>query len=69
MLVLSRKRNEVVDLYFKNNDGETSTVSCTVIDFDKHRVKLGFNAKDQVKIMRKEIENGPPSNYFAVDKR
>lgn len=67
MLVLSRRQNEIVDFFFKNSANEVSTVSCAILDIDDHKVKIGFNANDKVKIMRREIEDGTPKTYFPVD--
>jgi carbon storage regulator len=48
MLVLSRKRNEVIEI-----DGGISVV---VLEIRPNRVRLGIIAPDNVGILRKEIE-------------
>jgi len=51
MLVLSRKRNEVIHLHA--SDG---LVAVMVSDIRGDRVKLGFEAPAAVNIVRKELE-------------
>ena len=54
MLVLSRKRNEVIHLH--TSDG---LVAVMVSDIRGDRVNLGFEAPAAVNIVRKELEGSP----------
>jgi carbon storage regulator len=51
MLVLSRKANQTVIVTLP--DGREMRV--TVVDIDRNKIRLGFDAPDDVKIMREEL--------------
>lgn len=51
MLVLARKTGEVVIVTLP--DGREMRV--TVVDIDRNKIRLGFDAPDDVKIMREEL--------------
>ncbi len=53
MLVLSRKPSEAVQI--------DSTIQVVVVSISKGRVKLGFNAPDNVRILRSELKAREPS--------
>lgn len=47
MLVLSAKSNDLIHI--------SDYIEIIILQIDKHRIKLGFNAPDNVKIYRHEI--------------
>lgn len=57
MLVLTRRKNEKIQVSVECEDGtaETFEIVVTEIDVQTRRVKLGFNAKSNVKIHRSEL--------------
>ncbi len=51
MLVLSRRKNETIEL---EHDG--TVIKVTVVRIDSSRVRLGFEAPQDVRIIRSEIK-------------
>ena len=51
MLCLTRKENEAVVLLLPGGD----EITVTVIEIDRNKIRLGFQAPDSVKIWRQEI--------------
>jgi carbon storage regulator len=60
MLVLSRKLGEKIHI--------GSDIIITVVSVDSNRVRLGFEAPDDVRILRSELEDGFKSSPPLPDK-
>ena len=54
MLVLSRKVGEKIDLYYADASGTIQKICVTVVR-SKGEVRLGFEAKPNVAILRTEV--------------
>lgn len=66
MLVLKRASGERVRLTVPTPSGEPIEVVVTVLDVDGGRVKLGFEAPTNVKILRGELEEIARENAAAA---
>jgi carbon storage regulator len=56
MLVLSRGRDESVNIYTQNKDGEVQRTTITVVEVRGNKVRLGFDAPKDIAIWRNEID-------------
>ncbi len=52
MLVLSRKRNEVIVIY---NTNDNSMIEVTITSIEEGKIRLGFDAPQHITIDRKEV--------------
>ena len=54
MLVLSRKRDEKIILQVGSGENQNN-IELTVVRIDANKVRLGFNANENVTIVRSEL--------------
>ena len=54
MLVLSRKRDEKIILQVGSGENQNN-IELTVVRIDSNKVRLGFNANENVTIIRSEL--------------
>ena len=66
MLILTRKAEESVDIYFPHEDGRVHKASVTVLR-SKHpgQVRLGFDADQDVHFLRREVKDDGRTSYSA----
>lgn len=53
MLVIARKLNETVNIYVP---GRPDPITIMVCGVDNGRAKIGFDAKQDIKILRRELD-------------
>lgn len=69
MLVLSRRRNEIIRIIVPSAGGTTETIFVHTVDIRGDTARLGFTASNDVRILREEItpkhlknDNPTPNN-------
>jgi len=55
MLVLTRKQNEKIEIILDDN----TSIMISIAEIDRNRVKIGFDAPKNIKILRTELKKLP----------